>query len=253
MLYTVNFKNMASKKKLSYNLITILVIFIPVKIQKTDPYATITATLPQIVFQPLGKLVTQFTYANIKIHIYVSSLYDEVNDLFKVVAMLLEGTRKIGTDTITKNYIHSLTKDIDANCPLSTKKLNGITKTFGFTTHKIPPCIPNINVNHPEEIRNKRQIIAGIIAMVSIVSLLSAPQLVSMADADDDDIITNQNHIISAIQNELNRLSSNEDNIGRLKEHIAALEKNLFITNSINSAFISIISIKEQTMTIINL
>ena len=32
-------------------------------------------TKPQIIFEPLGKLVTQFTYANIKIHLNLKPLH----------------------------------------------------------------------------------------------------------------------------------------------------------------------------------
>ena len=38
-------------------------------------------TKPQIIFEPLGKLVTQFTYANIKIHLDLKPLQEEVLDL----------------------------------------------------------------------------------------------------------------------------------------------------------------------------
>ena len=38
----------------------------------------IEKTKPQIIFEPLGKLVTQFTYANIKTHLDLKPLQEEV-------------------------------------------------------------------------------------------------------------------------------------------------------------------------------
>ena len=45
----------------------------------------IEKTKPQIIFEPLGKLVTQFTYANIKIHLDLKPLQEEVLDAKQAV------------------------------------------------------------------------------------------------------------------------------------------------------------------------
>ena len=53
--------------------------------------------------------------------------------------------------------------------------------------------------------------------------------------------ITNQNHMISAIQNNEKSLVRNEDNVKTLKDHIQLLEKDIFILNTLNTAFIRIV------------
>ena len=48
----------------------------------------IEKTKPQIIFEPLGKLVTQFTYANFKIHFDLKPLQEEVLDACQIVLLL---------------------------------------------------------------------------------------------------------------------------------------------------------------------
>ena len=42
----------------------------------------IEKTNPQIIFEPLGKLVTQLTYANIKIHLDLKPLQEEILEVW---------------------------------------------------------------------------------------------------------------------------------------------------------------------------
>ena len=72
--------------------------------QQTEQYVNIERTTPQVIFQPLGKLVTQFSYATIKIYINVTSLYDEVNDLCKEAKILMTGTKNF-PKTVTQRII----------------------------------------------------------------------------------------------------------------------------------------------------
>ena len=48
----------------------------------------IEKTKPQIIFEPLGKLITQFTYANIKIHLDLKPLQEEVLDACQAALLL---------------------------------------------------------------------------------------------------------------------------------------------------------------------
>ena len=94
--------------------------------------ATVTQTEPTVIFTPNGKVVNQFTYANIKIHVNITTLYHEIWELCKVSKLLEEETTKMGTDTKTKKLIHILTEDLVISCKNNILKLNEITKTFGF-------------------------------------------------------------------------------------------------------------------------
>lgn len=50
--------------------------------------ATIEKTKPLIIFEPLGKLVTQFNYANIKIHLDLKPLKEEILDACNTALLL---------------------------------------------------------------------------------------------------------------------------------------------------------------------
>ena len=56
-------------------------IIIITEVKPENDFATIKKAEPTITFQPLGKLVTQFAYANIKININITKLYDEGSQL----------------------------------------------------------------------------------------------------------------------------------------------------------------------------
>ena len=49
-----------------------------------------------------------------------------------------------------------MTNDIKQRCVNSVRKINGITKTFGFRTHNIPEHIPDVNkinfIKRPKDI-----------------------------------------------------------------------------------------------------
>ena len=56
-------------------------IIIISEVKPENDFETIRKAEPTKTFQPLGKLVTQFAYANMKININITKLYDEVNSL----------------------------------------------------------------------------------------------------------------------------------------------------------------------------
>ena len=47
---------------------------------------------PTTIFQPYGKVVNQYTYANIRVHINITSLFEEVGQLCYAVKMLKDHT-----------------------------------------------------------------------------------------------------------------------------------------------------------------
>ena len=83
----------------------------------------------------------------------------------------------MGSNTITKKHIHSLTIEMEVNCVLSAKELNGITKNLDSLRTIYHHTLPDVDEKCQGEIRNKRKIIVGIIALVSIVSLFQLRNL----------------------------------------------------------------------------
>lgn len=91
-----------------------MIIFIT-GIKPENEFAAIKKAEITITFQPLGKLVTQFAYANIKININITKLYDEVNSLCLAEKILEEETKTIGDGT-SASLIRSMTMGIKQSC-----------------------------------------------------------------------------------------------------------------------------------------
>ena len=101
--------------------------------------------------------------------------------------------------------------------------------------------------------RKKRQLVTlGVIAAISLISYYTLSQLTSIAGANDNDLISNQNHIVEAIQDDHNRLARAESDVKRLTKHIQELEKNLIILNDLETTYIKVLSIKSQVDNIEN-
>ena len=81
-------------------------------------------TKPQIIFEPLGKLVTQFTYANIKIHLDLKPLQEEVLDTCQTALLLNQYLKdfKAKATTSTKRYLNGMQHDILQICINCIKK-----------------------------------------------------------------------------------------------------------------------------------
>ena len=103
------------------------------------------------------------------------------------------------------------------------------------------------------EPEKKRQLIIGsIIAITSIISIYSASQLINMATSDDDELVTQTNHIINAIENHENQITRNEENTKRLMDHIKGLENELLVQQDLQMIVARIFSIKAQAISIKN-
>ena len=109
-----------------------------------------------------------------------------------------------------------------------------MTKTFGFQTLNVPDYTSAFNRGNFTKPREKRQlIIGGIVAITSILSLYSVSQLINMATSEDDDLVTQTNHIINAIEDHENRINRHDEDIKRLIDHISKLEEELIITQDL--------------------
>ena len=216
--------------KFKTTIILSLITFIT-KVKLEEEFATIQQAKPTITFQPLGKLVTQFAYANIKININITKLYDEVNSLCLAAKILEEETKTIGEGT-SASLIKSMTMDIKHSCIDNSQRLKEIGETFGCTDIKTPEHIHK--PEGKEEIslkRPKRQLVTlAVIAVTSIVSIYTATQLIDIASGnDDEEMATQSNHIVTALQDTSNRISRNEMKIKQLTDHIEKLKYELVI------------------------
>ena len=240
---------------MDFKTIQILAIIIFIKeVRPEHEFATIKKAEPTITFQPLGKLVTQFAYANIKININITKLYDEVNSLCLAAKILEEETKSIGDGT-SASLIKSMTMDIKQSCIDNSQRLREIGETFGCTDIETPEHIHK--PENREEIslkRPKRQLVTlAVIAVTSIVSIYTATQLIDIASGnDDEEIATQSNHIVTALQDTSNRISRNEMKIKQLTDHIEKLKYELVIMKKKESVVIRALGLKTEAIGITN-
>ena len=81
-------------------------------------------TKPQIIFEPLGKLVTQFTYAYTKIHLDLKPLQEEVLYACQTALLLNQHLKdyKLQATTSTRRYLNGMQYDILQICTNCIKK-----------------------------------------------------------------------------------------------------------------------------------
>ena len=229
-------------------------IIIITEVKPENDFATIKKAEPTITFQPLGKLVTQFAYANIKININITKLYDEVNSLCLAAKILEEETKSIGDGT-SASLIKSMTMDIKQSCIDNSQRLREIGETFGCTDIETPEHIHK--PENREEIllkRPKRQLVTlAVIAVTSIVSIYTATQLIDIASGnDDEERVTQSNHIVTALQDTSNRISRNEMQIKQPTDHIEKLKYELIIMKKKDSLVIRALGLKTEAIGITN-
>ena len=134
-----------------------------------------------------------------------------------------------------------MTMDIKQSCIDNSQRLREIGETFGCTDIETPEHIHK--PENREEIllkRPKRQLVTlAVIAVTSIVSIYTATQLIDIASGnDDEEIATQSNHIVTAIQDTSNRISRNEMKIKQLTDHIEKLKYELVIMKKKDSVVI---------------
>ena len=119
-------------------IVTIILGCSMIWLSKGNEFAEIEQIKPTTIFQPFGKVVNQFTYANIRVHIDITSLFDEVEKLCYASKLLKEGKKTMTTSGSSRKLVHMLTEDLIQVCNTSTRKLEAMTKTFGFQTLNVP-------------------------------------------------------------------------------------------------------------------
>ena len=60
----------------------------------------------------------------------------------------------------------------------------------------------------------------------------------------DDDIIDNNNHIITSIQSHENAINRNEESIKEIKEHVYRLEKHLSLEKQTTDVYLNLFNIR---------
>lgn len=100
--------------------------------------------------------------------------------------------------------------------------------------------------------RPKRQLVTlAEIAVISIVSIYTATQLIGIASGNDnEEIATQSNHIVTALQDTSNRISRNEMKIKQSTDHIEKIKYELVIMNKNDSVVIRALGLKTEAIRI---
>ena len=107
-----------------------------------------------------------------------------------------------------------MTININQSCIDNSHRLTEIGETFGWTDIQTPEHVHK--PENREEISLKRpkpQLETLVVAAVtSIVSIYTATQLIDIASGnDDEEIATQSNHMVTALQDTSNRISRNKN------------------------------------------
>ena len=163
------------------------------------------------MFEPMGSIIPELSWANIRITLNLTTMFEENNNLCKAHSQLRsEGKTFIPKlykgDTNNRNYklIIDMTNNLKHNCLENTYIIDEVADVFGVKDYQRPEYLPrrisdNLYKMHKNKskresdngiVRTARQIILGIgLAAVgiitSLVSMFSTQELVQMADQDD--------------------------------------------------------------------
>ena len=229
------------------------------KTTATDNVA-ITKSNSKILFQNYGRLIPELNFATIRVKISLSNLANESKDICetaRTLKSLLEEklkpcVSKASYNTcdvkaenreeylevpwkgyIKKKIIQALTHDLHNICLDNHRRLREITETYklkDLDEKKTSPQNNDEKIATSAPAREKRQVVAAVLAgiVTSLVSTFSSFQLFGMSQSNEnEELINNQNHIISALQDAETRLTRNEEDIRLLRHHLTNMEVEL--------------------------
>ena len=79
-----------------------------------------------------------------------------------------------------------------------------------------------------------------------LVSILKSTELIKMSSSEDsdDDLIDNNNHIITSLKSHENAINRNEESIKEIKEHVYRLEKHLSLEKQTTDVYLNLFNIR---------
>ena len=232
---------------------------------------TITPTSNEVLFKPLGQLIPELSWGTIRVHVNMSDIFIETNYICNASRLMDAEWAKMkrkhgkGFSGVPPNKLNSrsaylsesLTRDIAKMCEENSMIVQDIVEVYhlnklmkpiniGYSTKHIkkPSTIKSL-------IRNARQIIMGtamaaIGIVTSLVSIFTSTELINMSSSEDseDELIDNNNHIITSLQSHENAINRNEESIKEIKDHVLKLEKHLSLEKQTNDVYLNLFNIR---------
>ena len=215
---------------------------------------TITPTSNEVLFKPLGQLISELSWGAIRAHVNMSDIFTETNYICNASRLMdaeyakMKRKYESGFSGIAPTKLNgwsaylsvSLTEDITKMCEENSIIVQEIVEVYHLNKLEKPDHMQykskHIKKTPTEKslVRNARQIIIGttlsaVGVITSLVSIFTSSELINMSSSDDseDELIDNNNHIITRLQSHENAINRNEESIKEIKEHVYKLEKPL--------------------------
>ena len=195
---------------------------------KQKLFNPITQTNLTNLFLPKGYLIPSANYASLRIQLNISSIFLESAEVCHLSAIMQETVNDIKDLSGTNAKILMVLKDdIQKSCQSDIEILDEIRNAFGITSTQIDNKILDYA-------RSKRQILValGTIAVTSLISWFTSSELINMSGRsnDEDDLVDNNNHLVSAIQNHESRMVRLEKHQKLLQTQVEKLTKRLVLS-----------------------
>ena len=232
---------------------------------------TITPTSNEVLFKPLGQLIPELSWGTIRVHVNMSDIFTETNYLCNASRLMDTEYAKMkrkygrGFSGIAPTKLNSrsaylsvsLTEDITKMCEENSMIVQEIIEVYHLNKLKKPAHV-QYKTKHikrtPAEkslVRNIRQVIIGtaiaaIGVITSLISIFTSSELINMSSSDDseDELIDNNNHIITSLQSHENAINRNEESIKEIKEHVYKLEKHLSLETQTTDVYLNLFNIR---------
>ena len=158
-------------------------------------------------------------------------------------------------NSVTAHLTISLTQDIEQMCTENTLMIGEIINVFNLNKIVKPLHIPELNKDDNTKetrslTREVRQVVVGAILGVvgvikSLVSIFTSTELLKMSSSEDsqDELIDNNNNIITSLQTHQSAIHRNVESIKQIKTHLKNLEERLSIERRVNGVYINLFSL----------
>ena len=239
--------------KIDIKIIFAVVAIFHTHINKEAGTTKITKTDNEILFYPIGAMIPELNWATIKINLNITTMFEETETLCKAYQNIKRHEKKIyhynNLEKLEPQMIMTMMQDLRRYCIENTNTIDEIIDVFNLKQTIRPKNIPKPTYVE----RTKRQILAIGIAAVgvvtSIISIFTATELMNMSSSDDtDDLIDNNNHILTSIQNHETRINRQETQMKELKIHLNALEHALTKRRKVIETFLNLFGVTTYAL-----
>jgi len=215
-----------------------LIIIIPLLSAMSLAAIEVTPTTEKLIFKPMGYLVGTVDYATLKININVSEIFDESNMVCKINSIMDEfiakGLKRAkNMSKPNKRVIKILKENIENLCKTDSDMINEIIDVFGLKETVRPEYMQVPKGKMAKRIKERQFLVAAAVGIVtSLITLFSTKTLINMANDEGDntdELISNNNNVIDAIQNHESRLTRLESDQTQLRTHLDTISNQLVL------------------------